>query len=62
VAEIQNVDQVALEAGKSRQMIFHNYRALVTDDAAKEWFVITPELVRQAKKENAERQVQGEDR
>ena len=48
VADIQNVAQVALEAGNSPQMIFQHYRELVRPAAAKEWFAIEPN-VRQAK-------------
>lgn len=42
VADIQNVAQVALEAGNSPQMVFKNYRQLVTPVAAKSWFAIVP--------------------
>ena len=42
VADIQNVAQVALEAGNSPQMIFKHYRELVRPDAAKAWFAIAP--------------------
>ena len=42
VADIQNVAQVALEAGNSPAMIFGHYRELVTPDDAKKWFAITP--------------------
>lgn len=42
VADIQNVPQVALEAGNSPQIIFNNYRELVTAAEAKHWFSITP--------------------
>ena len=42
VADIQNVAQVALEAGNSPQMIFQHYRELVRPAAAKEWFAIVP--------------------
>jgi integrase len=42
VADIQNVAQVALEAGNSPQMIFQHYRELVRAAAAKEWFAIEP--------------------
>jgi hypothetical protein len=42
VAEVQNVAQVALEAGNSPQIIFKNYRELVRPAAAKEWFSIAP--------------------
>jgi len=43
VADIQNVNQVALEAGNSPAMIFKHYRELVTPDEAKTWFGIVPE-------------------
>ena len=42
VADIQNVAQVALEAGNSPGMIFGHYRELVTVDDAKTWFAIAP--------------------
>jgi integrase len=42
-ASIQNVAQVALEAGNSPAMIFGHYRELVTADDAKKWFSIKPE-------------------
>lgn len=42
VAAIQNVAQVALEAGNSPQMIFRHYRELVTEQEAKVWFSIMP--------------------
>ena len=42
VAEIQNVAQVALEAGNSPQMIFQHYRELVRPAEAKAWFAIEP--------------------
>ena len=42
VAMIQNVAQVALEAGNSPKMIFKHYRELVRPDAAKAWFSIMP--------------------
>ena len=40
VADIQNVAQVALEAGNSPGMIFKHYRELVRPEAAKAWFAI----------------------
>jgi integrase len=43
VASIQNVAQVALEAGNSPAMIFGHYRELVTADDTNTWFAITPE-------------------
>ncbi len=42
VADMQNVAQVALEAGNSPGMIFGHYRELVTADDAKKWFAIAP--------------------
>ena len=44
VAQIQNVAQVALEAGNSPQIIFSNYRELVKPAAAVKWFAIEPEM------------------
>lgn len=51
LAEVQNADQVALEAGTSRQMIFTYYRELVTPKAAEEWFGIRPERAGDADKD-----------
>lgn len=42
VASIKNVAQVALEAGNSPQMIFSNYRELVTEQEAAQWFSLSP--------------------
>ncbi len=42
VAQIQNVNQVALEAGNSPQMIFGHYRELVTPAEAERWFGVVP--------------------
>ena len=50
VADIKNVDQVALEAGNSPDIIFQHYRELVAEVTAKEWFVVTPDLVDAEKK------------
>ncbi|MFT4588588.1 MAG: integrase [Limisphaerales bacterium] len=44
VSATQNVAQVALEAGNSPQIIFSNYRELVSPKAAKAWFEIKPEV------------------
>ncbi len=44
VAQVQNVAQVALEAGNSPRMIFSNYRELVRPDDAAKWFSITPQI------------------
>lgn len=45
VAEIQNANQVALEAGNSPAMIFQHYRELVRPTDAAKWFAITPESI-----------------
>jgi integrase len=42
LAEVQNANQVALEAGNSAAMIFKHYRELVTKEDAVKWFAITP--------------------
>lgn len=42
LAIIKNVHQVSLEAGNSPQMVFKNYRQLVRESEAAEWFAITP--------------------
>ena len=42
VAAVQNVAQVALEAGNSPQMIFRHYRELVRPADAVKWFSIMP--------------------
>lgn len=42
LAEIQNAHQVALEAGNSENIIFKNYRELVTKKQAQRWFSIFP--------------------
>jgi len=43
VAQIQNVAQVALEAGNSPQMIFQHYRELVRPADAAKWFALEPQ-------------------
>jgi integrase len=42
LAELQDVNRVALEAGNSPQMIFRHYRELATPEQAKTWFTIAP--------------------
>ncbi|MGE4181464.1 MAG: tyrosine-type recombinase/integrase [Limisphaerales bacterium] len=42
IAQIQNVDQVALEAGNSPAMIFAHYRELATPEEASAWFGVMP--------------------
>jgi integrase len=43
LAELQDVNKVALEAGNSPGMIFSNYRELVKPADAKRWFAVRPE-------------------
>jgi integrase len=43
LAEIQDVNRVALEAGNSPQMIFRHYRELATPEQAATWFAIVPQ-------------------
>jgi integrase len=43
LAEIQDVNRVALEAGNSPQMIFRHYRELATPEQARTWFAIVPQ-------------------
>jgi integrase len=43
LAEIQDVNRVALEAGNSPQMIFRHYRELATPEQGRTWFAIVPE-------------------
>ena len=40
VAQLQHVDQVALEMGNSPAMIFEHYRQLVTAAQAKRWWSV----------------------
>jgi integrase len=44
LAEIQDVNRVALEAGNSPQMIFRHYRELATPQQANSWFEIVPDV------------------
>ena len=50
VAKIKNVNEVAMEAGNSPDMIFKHYRELVTEKEADAWFGVTPEAVAELKK------------
>ena len=54
VADIQNIPQVAMEAGNSPQMILKHYRELVRPKGAKEWFAIMPKTVEEARKQRSE--------
>ncbi len=42
LADSNDVNRVALEAGNSPQMIFRHYRELATPDQARSWFANTP--------------------
>lgn len=42
VADIQDVNRVALEAGTSPKTIDEHYRELATPEQARSWFSITP--------------------
>ncbi len=53
VADIQNANQVALEAGNSPQMIFKHYRELVRPAEATKWFGIKPTKVKATKQARA---------
>jgi integrase len=44
LADIQDVNRVALEAGTSPQMIFRHYRELATPEQAQTWFAVSPDL------------------
>ena len=43
LADTQDINRVALEAGNSPQMIFRHYRELATPEQARSWFSIQPE-------------------
>jgi hypothetical protein len=42
IAQVQNVQQVALEAGNSPDIIFRHYRELASEEQAAAWFTIRP--------------------
>jgi integrase len=42
LAQSQDINRVALEAGNSPQMIFRHYRELATPEQARTWFAIIP--------------------
>src|SRR4029077_13716134 len=46
LAELQNINQVALEAGNSPKMIHQHYRELLTPAQARTWFTISPAQAR----------------
>ena len=42
LADIKDAARVALEMGNSPTMLFRNYRELVTEKQAAEWFAVLP--------------------
>ena len=42
LAAVKSADQVALEMGNSPRKLFANYRELVTEEDAQDWFDVTP--------------------
>ena len=50
MADIKDAARVALEMGNSPTMLFRNYRELVTEKQAAEWFSVLPTVTRTASK------------
>jgi integrase len=50
LADIKDAARVALEMGNSPAMLFRNYRELVTEKEASEWFAVRPETKRSARR------------
>ncbi len=50
LADVKDAARVALEMGNSPSMLFRNYRELVTEQQAKEWFTLMPDAVNAASK------------
>lgn len=44
MALVKNEAQVALEMGNSPAMVFRHYRAVVTEERAREWFDVVPQV------------------
>ena len=42
LAAVKSADQVALEMGNSPRKLFANYRELVTEEDAQDWFDVSP--------------------
>ena len=53
LADIKDAARVALEMGNSPAMLFRNYRELVTEKQAAEWFAVLPN--QKVRKTNPER-------
>ena len=50
LADLKDTARVALEMGNSPSMLFRNYRELVTEKQAMDWFSVLPAKARAAKK------------
>lgn len=59
LASVKSAAQVALEMGNSPGMIFRNYRELVTEKQAAEWFAINPEQVKKHMADKKAREAAG---
>jgi integrase len=46
LAEVKDAARVALEMGNSPSMLFRNYRELVTEQEANDWFALSREMVK----------------
>ena len=49
LAVTRNANELAIEMGNSPQIIYKNYRELVTPAQGKQWFSVVPEDIEQAK-------------
>jgi integrase len=54
LADIKDAARVALEMGNSPAMLFRNYRQLVTEKQAGEWFAVLPETKKSARRSGKE--------
>ncbi|TSA32856.1 MAG: site-specific integrase [Verrucomicrobiaceae bacterium] len=50
LAAVKSADQVALEMGNSPRKLFENYRELVTEEDAQDWFDVAPGAIPPAQK------------
>ena len=53
LADVKNENQVGFESGNSPAMIHKHYKQLVTQEEAKKWFGLFPEMLKKASKEKA---------
>ena len=49
LADVRRAAQVAPQAGNNPQMIFQQYRELVTEKRARAWFAITPATAKEVR-------------